>query len=75
VIIQAGCFFKLQKDVRGLYGGEKYAMKATSAELRNMKVCVCVCVRACDTPRCCPASQAGRNAICMAFGASLSGLI
>lgn len=35
---QAGCFFKLQKDVRGLYGGEKYAMKATSAELRNIKV-------------------------------------
>jgi hypothetical protein len=35
---QAGCFFKLQKDMRGLYGGEKYAMKATSAELRNMKV-------------------------------------
>lgn len=35
--ILAGCFFKLQKDVHGLYGGEKYAMKATSAELRNMK--------------------------------------
>ncbi len=38
LVLQAGCFFKLQKDVRGLYGGEKYAMKATSAELRGMKV-------------------------------------